>query len=110
GMGMLEGIGTGQNDGHQADPVSYGGETGHIHPDSYLDEGEYSPHGDTGGPGSPEGLAGDTPGNGTHLAGHGAAPAEAPTAPVAAPPTTAEHMATSAEPPANPPAAPPDSA
>jgi hypothetical protein len=71
---VLYSIGTGQHDGHQVDPVSYGEDTGYVHPDSYLDEGEYSPHGDTGGPGSPAGQAGD----GTHLAGNGTAPAEAP--------------------------------
>jgi hypothetical protein len=32
------------------DPVSYGEETGYVHPDSYRDEGEYAPHGDSGGP------------------------------------------------------------
>src|SRR5262249_36331413 len=41
--------GAGENADHQADPVSYGEETGYVHPDSYLAEGEYSPHGDTGG-------------------------------------------------------------
>ena len=35
-----------------SDPVSYGVETGYVHPDSYRDEGEYSPHGDSGGPGT----------------------------------------------------------
>ena len=35
--------GTDESAGHQADPVSYGEETGYVHPDSYLDEGEYSP-------------------------------------------------------------------
>jgi hypothetical protein len=34
--------------GHEGDPVSYGDETGYVHPDSW-DEGEYSPHGDSGG-------------------------------------------------------------
>jgi hypothetical protein len=38
-------------DASQGDPVSYGEETGYVHPDSYRDEGEYSPHGDSGGPG-----------------------------------------------------------
>jgi hypothetical protein len=89
-IAILHGIGTGQNDGHQVDPVSYGEETGYVHPDSYLDEGEYSPHGDTGGPGSPDGLAGDR----THLAGHGTAPAEAAAA--LAPATSAEPAATPA--------------
>src|SRR5262249_54020579 len=51
--------GAGENAGHQADPVSYGEETGYVHPDSYLAEGEYSPHGDTGGPGSHAGQAGN---------------------------------------------------
>ena len=41
--------GTGDDAGH-GDPVSYGEETGYVHPDSYRDEGEYSPHGDSGGP------------------------------------------------------------
>jgi hypothetical protein len=36
--------------GQLNDPVSYGEETGYVHPDSYRDEGEYSPHGDSGGP------------------------------------------------------------
>jgi hypothetical protein len=36
--------------GQLDDPVSYGEETGYVHPDSYQDEGEYSPHGDSGGP------------------------------------------------------------
>jgi len=36
--------------GQLDDPVSYGEETGYVHPDSYRDEGEYSPHGDSGGP------------------------------------------------------------
>jgi len=39
------------DDASQGDPVSYGEETGYVHPDSYRDEGEYSPHGDAGGPG-----------------------------------------------------------
>jgi uncharacterized protein DUF2637 len=38
------------NAGQRDDPVSYGAETGYVHPDSYRDEGEYSPHGDSGGP------------------------------------------------------------
>ena len=54
--------GAGENAGHQADPVSYGEETGYVHPDSYLAEGEYSPHGDTGGPGSHAGQAGNQDG------------------------------------------------
>lgn len=95
-IAILHGIGTGQNDGHQVDPVSYGEETGYVHPDSYLDEGEYSPHGDTGGPGHPDGLAGDTPGDGTHLATHGAAPVGAAATPAAASATAAEHPATPA--------------
>jgi len=74
---VLYSIGTGQNDGHQVDPVSYGKDTGYVHPDSYLDEGEYSPHGDTGGPGSPAGQAGGNARDDTHLAGNGTAPAEA---------------------------------
>ena len=37
-------------DASHGDPVSYGEETGFVHPDSYRDEGEYSPHGDSGGP------------------------------------------------------------
>ena len=41
--------GTGDDASH-GDPVSYGEETGFVHPDSYGDEGEYSPHGDSGGP------------------------------------------------------------
>jgi Protein of unknown function (DUF2637) len=98
---ILHGIGTDQNDGHQVDPVSYGEETGYVHPDSYLDEGEYSPHGDTGGPGIPDELAGHTDGNGTHLAGHGAIPAEAATAPAAVAPTAAEQAVTQAGSPAN---------
>ncbi len=95
-IAILHGIGAGQNDGHQVDPVSYGEETGYVHPDSYLDEGEYSPHGDTGGPGRPGGLAGDTAGDGTHLARYGTAPAEAAAASAAAPATAAEHPATPA--------------
>src|SRR5262249_58847077 len=51
--------GASENAGHQADPVSYGEETGYVHPDSYLAEGEYSPHGDTGGPGSHAGEGGN---------------------------------------------------
>jgi hypothetical protein len=39
------------DDASQGDPVSYGEETGYVHPDSYREEGEYSPHGDSGGPG-----------------------------------------------------------
>jgi uncharacterized protein DUF2637 len=38
------------DDPEQHDPVSYGAETGYVHPGSW-DEGEYSPHGDSGGPG-----------------------------------------------------------
>jgi hypothetical protein len=38
--------------GQLDDPVSYGEETGYVHPDSYRDEGEYSPHRDSGGPAS----------------------------------------------------------
>jgi hypothetical protein len=70
------GTGAGENAGHQADPVSYGEETGYVHPDSYLDEGEYSPHGDTGGPGSPAGPAGDPAAGGADLATAGATAAE----------------------------------
>jgi len=66
----------GENGAHQADPVSYGEETGYVHPDSYLAEGEYSPHGDTGGPGSPAEQAGD----GTYQAGNGTTAAETPAA------------------------------
>jgi hypothetical protein len=44
-------------DASHADPVSYGEETGYVHPDSYRDEGEYSPHGDSGGPGMGSGAA-----------------------------------------------------
>jgi uncharacterized protein DUF2637 len=90
-IAILHGIGTGQNDGHQVDPVSYGEETGYVHPDSYLDEGEYSPHGDTGGPGRPDRLAGDTTGGGAHLASHDAAPAEALATTAEAPDTAAAH-------------------
>jgi len=66
----------GENGAHQADPVSYGEETGYVHPDSYLAEGEYSPHGDTGGLGSPAEQAGD----GTYQAGNGTTAAETPAA------------------------------
>jgi hypothetical protein len=100
-IALLHGMGTGQNDGQQVDPVSYGEETGYVHPDSYLDEGEYSPHGDTGGPRSPDGLAGDTGGDGTHLAGHGTAPAEAP-ATAEAPTAPAEVLPAAAGGPAAP--------
>jgi hypothetical protein len=106
---VLYSIGTGQNAGHQVDPVSYG-ETGYVHPDSYLDEGEYSPHGDTGGPESPAVQAGDGSEGGTHLARNGTATVEAPgtqaeapapaaetpAGPVQAPATSAEAPATSA--------------
>jgi hypothetical protein len=109
-IAILHGIGTGQNDGHQVDPVSYGEETGYVHPDSYLDEGEYSPHGDTGGPGSPDGLADDTAGDGTHLGRHGTAPAEAPATPAAAPVTAAAQPATPAAEPGGRVAAPATSA
>jgi len=61
--------GAGENAGHQADPVSYGEETGYVHPDSYLAEGEYSPHGDTGGPGSHAGQAGNQDGQAGDHAG-----------------------------------------
>jgi hypothetical protein len=37
------------DDAEQHDPVSYGAETGYVHPGRW-DEGEYSPHGDSGGP------------------------------------------------------------
>ena len=106
-IALLRGMGTGQNDGHQVDPVSYGEETGYVHPDSYLDEGEYSPHGDTGGPGSPAGPAGDTAGDGTQLAGHGTVPAEA-LATTEAPTAPAEVLPTAAGGPATPPAGPAD--
>src|SRR5205814_6761766 len=46
------------DDASQSDPVSYGEETGYVHPDSYRDEGEYSPHGDSGGPGGYTGYPG----------------------------------------------------
>jgi len=104
-IAILHGIGTGESHGHQVDPVSYGEETGYVHPDSYLDEGEYSPHGDTGGPGSPDGLAAETAADGTHLTRHGTAPAEAPTAATAASATPAAAPATAAAP-ADPVAAP----
>src|SRR5215813_712858 len=61
--------GAGENAGHQADPVSYGEETGYVHPDSYLAEGEYSPHGDTGGPGSHARQAGNQDGQAGDHAG-----------------------------------------
>jgi len=100
-------------DGHLADPVSYGEETGYVHPDSYLDEGEYSPHGDTGGPESHAGQAGDNGGDGTRLAGHDAAAAEAPAADAESlaaaaesPGTAAESPGTAAESPATPAEAP----
>ena len=79
----------GENGAHQADPVSYGEETGYVHPDSYLAEGEYSPHGDTGGPGSPAEQAGDgtyQAGNGTTAAETSAAPEEATATPATATP------------------------
>ena len=100
----------GENGAHQADPVSYGEETGYVHPDSYLAEGEYSPHGDTGGPGSPAEQAGD----GTYQAGNGTTAAETPAAaeeatatpatatpaetPAASTPTTATPAAATAAP------------
>src|SRR5215468_7296283 len=118
--------GAGENAGHQADPVSYGEETGYVHPDSYLAEGEYSPHGDTGGPGSHAGQAGNQDGqagdhagqagnqdgqagsqdgqtgdhDGTAPARPGTAAAETPAAAAEAPDTSAEAPATSAEAPA----------
>ena len=92
-IAILHGIGTGPNDGHQVDPVSYGEETGYVHPDSYLDEGEYSPHGDTGGPGRPGGLAGDTTGDSAHLARHDTDPAGALATPGEAAATTAARPA-----------------
>ena len=92
-IAILHGIGTGPNDGHQVDPVSYGEETGYVHPDSYLDEGEYSPHGDTGGPGRPGGLAGDTTGDSAHLARHDTGPAGALATPGEAAATTAARPA-----------------
>jgi len=79
----------GENGAHQPDPVSYGEETGYVHPDSYLAEGEYSPHGDTGGPGSPAEQAGDgtyQAGNGTTAAETSAAPEEATATPATATP------------------------
>src|SRR5215468_4322546 len=66
--------GAGENAGHQADPVSYGEETGYVHPDSYLAEGEYSPHGDTGGPGSHAGQAGNQDGQAGDHAGQAGNP------------------------------------
>ena len=100
----------GENGAHQPDPVSYGEETGYVHPDSYLAEGEYSPHGDTGGPGSPAEQAGD----GTYQAGNGTTAAETPAAaeeatatpatatpaetPAASTPTTATPAAATAAP------------
>jgi uncharacterized protein DUF2637 len=104
---VLYSIGTGQNHGHRVDPVSYGEDTGYVHPDSYLDEGEYSPHGDTGGPGSPAGQAGDNADDGTHLAGNGTAPAEAPAISAeaaAAAPETPATAAPALAPPADTPA------
>jgi uncharacterized protein DUF2637 len=104
---VLYSIGTGQNDGHRVDPVSYGEDTGYVHPDSYLDEGEYSPHGDTGGRGSPAGQAGDNADDGTHLAGNGTAPAEAPAISAeaaAAAPETPATAAPALAPPADTPA------
>ena len=92
-IAILHGIGTGPNDGHQVDPVSYGEETGYVHPDSYLDEGEYSPHGDTGGPGRPGGLVGDTTGDSAHLARHDTGPAGALATPGEAAATTAARPA-----------------
>src|SRR5215468_1085830 len=111
--------GAGENAGHQADPVSYGEETGYVHPDSYLAEGEYSPHGDTGGPGSHAGQAGNQDGQaGDHagLAGShdgqagnqdgqagdhdGTAPARPSTAAAETPAAAAEAPDTSAEAPA----------
>jgi len=63
------------------DPVSYGAETGYVHPDSYKDEGEYSPHGDSGGPGfvliEPAPANGNQPANANQPAG-GAGPAGTP--------------------------------
>jgi hypothetical protein len=41
-----------EDDASHNDPVSYGEETGYVHPDSYRDEGEYSPNGDSGAPGT----------------------------------------------------------
>jgi len=84
----------GENGAHQADPVSYGEETGYVHPDSYLAEGEYSPHGDTGGLGSPAEQSGD----GTYQAGNGTTAAETPAAAEEA--TATQATATPAETPA----------
>jgi len=84
------------DDASHGDPVSYGEETGYVHPDSYRDEGEYTPHGDSGGPGGYTGSgypgqdepAGDgdaAPQQGTAAdngAGEGTADAEAPAVPV----------------------------
>jgi hypothetical protein len=92
--------GAGENTDHQSDPVSYGEETGYVHPDSYLDEGEYSPHGDTGGPGSPAGQAGDNAGDGTYLAKNGPSATETPATATETPATPASATATSAETPA----------
>jgi len=77
--------GAGDKTGHQADPLSHGEKPGYVHPDSYLHEGEYSPHGDTGGPGSSAGQAGD----GTYLAGNGATAPETSAAPAEATATPA---------------------
>jgi hypothetical protein len=64
------------DDDSQSDPVSYGEETGYVHPDSYRDEGEYSPHGDSGGPAAYTGYLGqDEP------AGDGDGAAQRDTAP-----------------------------
>jgi len=84
----------GENGAHQPDPVSYGEETGYVHPDSYLAEGEYSPHGDTGGLGSPAEQSGD----GTYQAGNGTTAAETPAAAEEA--TATQATATPAETPA----------
>jgi hypothetical protein len=116
-----QGTGAGGNGAHQADPVSYGEETGYVHPDSHLDEGEYSPHGDTGGPGTPGGQAGGSAADGTHPASDGTAAAgasatpaaETPATPAETPATAAPDTATSAgsaATPAETPAAPAETA
>jgi Protein of unknown function (DUF2637) len=113
-VGVPDDTGAGENADRQADPVSYGEETGYVHPDSYLDEGEYSPHGDTGGPGSQAGTAGDPAADGADLAtvgataaetlataaGAAATPADAPATTAGAPATTAGAPATTADAPA----------
>jgi hypothetical protein len=64
--------------GQHGDPVSYGEETGYVHPDSYQDEGEYSPHGDSGGPGSYGGYPGQDEPSGDDAGIGGYAPRHGP--------------------------------